>query len=594
MKLKCVFLFCIVTLLLVGCGNDGGNVEEPAGDATAVSEEESAPTNTPESTEPIVGVATVDSIEVMILESFPVEINIKARGSLPNGCTMIEDVTIDRLGNVFDVGISTIQEPDQVCTQALVAFEETIPLDVAGLPAGSYQVNVNGRTGSFTLSVDNVAGAIPTESPDPTPTTEPESELALLGGRVWHDLCAVALGEDDSITPSEGCVAQVSDDGFEANGLLEEDEPGIANVVVELGEGACPSTGFETAETDEDGDFVFVDLPAGTYCVSIDTDDPRNSTFQEEGVWTFPAGSDGAVSITLADGEINTDVNFGWDYAFLPAPEVDLTNCTNSFDFIEDLNIPDDTVFAPGDTFEKRWLLLNNGTCPWNEQYAVAFVDGDLQPDSTAVPFENVVVAGQTVEVAVPFTAPQEEGTYRGNFQLQDSNGTLFGVNGLIEEAFWAQIVVGVPEPTPEANSATIGGVVWDDVCFINADGSPSAGCVEIGESGFYRADGSLNFNDGRLADITVTLAQGSCNDDGTVNAANIVATTLTDSAGLYRFENLEADTYCVAVNALSDDNVNLLIPGDWTWPFPGVGAQGVILDAGEELLEVDFGWDFQ
>jgi inhibitor of cysteine peptidase len=42
-----------------------------------------------------------------------------------------------------------------VCTQALVPFEETIPLDVEGLLAGEYTVNVNGVMATFTLDVDN-------------------------------------------------------------------------------------------------------------------------------------------------------------------------------------------------------------------------------------------------------------------------------------------------------------------------------------------------------------------------------------------------------------------------------------------------------
>jgi hypothetical protein len=40
--------------------------------------------------------------------------------------------------------------------------------------------------------------------------------------------------------------------------------------------------------------------------------------------------------------------------------------------------------------------------------------------------------------------------------------------------------------------------------------------------------------------------------------------------------------------------NVNLPIPGDWTWPFRGVGLVGINLDAGEEFLDVDFGWQFR
>jgi hypothetical protein len=73
-----------------------------------------------------------------------------------------------------------------------------------------------------------------------------------------------------------------------------------------------------------------------------------------------------------------------------------------------------------------------------------------------------------------------------------------------------------------------------------------------------------------------------------------VIATAVTGTDGIYRFEGLDEGLYCVSIDAFSDDNLNLLIPGDWTWPFRGVGRLGVNLDAGEEFLDVDFGWQFQ
>jgi inhibitor of cysteine peptidase len=51
--------------------------------------------------------------------------------------------------------ISTTRPADAICTQVLGSFEETIALEVEGLPAGTYTVDVNGVIGSFTLDVDN-------------------------------------------------------------------------------------------------------------------------------------------------------------------------------------------------------------------------------------------------------------------------------------------------------------------------------------------------------------------------------------------------------------------------------------------------------
>jgi len=38
----------------------------------------------------------------------------------------------------------------------LAPFEETIPLEVYGLPAGTYTVEVNGAQGTFDLEMDNI------------------------------------------------------------------------------------------------------------------------------------------------------------------------------------------------------------------------------------------------------------------------------------------------------------------------------------------------------------------------------------------------------------------------------------------------------
>ena len=42
------------------------------------------------------------------------------------------------------------------CTTEVVPFEEIIPLDVYGLSAGDYTVDVNSVTDTFTLDMDNV------------------------------------------------------------------------------------------------------------------------------------------------------------------------------------------------------------------------------------------------------------------------------------------------------------------------------------------------------------------------------------------------------------------------------------------------------
>ena len=258
-----------------------------------------APPTSPPGDEVILGEAVVEDIDILILESFPVQVNVVVRGNLPDGCTRIDRVIKERDGNTFTVTITTVRPADAVCTEALVPFEELISLDVYGLPAGVYIVDVNGVSDTFELTVDNV----PPE----------ETTLGGIGGKVWHDLCAVPHETVDE--PPDGCVRTESG-GLQANGVLEPDEPGIGGVEVALGAGACPATGLATTVSDSDGVYAFVGLEAGTYCVSIDALVAPNEGILIPGGWTSP--DQGQATIALGAGETLSDVNFGWDYQFLP------------------------------------------------------------------------------------------------------------------------------------------------------------------------------------------------------------------------------------------------------------------------------------
>ena len=104
----------------------------------------------------IYGTAVVESIEIQVLESFPVQIHVVAKGYLPDGCTVIDRVEEKRDGNTFTVTITTKRPKDMMCTQAIVPYEKVIPVNVYYLKAGTYVVNVNTVTDSFELSTDNI------------------------------------------------------------------------------------------------------------------------------------------------------------------------------------------------------------------------------------------------------------------------------------------------------------------------------------------------------------------------------------------------------------------------------------------------------
>jgi hypothetical protein len=114
-------------------------------------------------------VATVKSIEILLLESFPLQVHAILRGDLPDaGCTTIASVNQVREGNTFQLTLVTTTDPLALCAQVLTPFEEVVPLDVHGLPAGTYTVQAGSIQTTFEFTVDNILPTDPHEN-QPTP-----------------------------------------------------------------------------------------------------------------------------------------------------------------------------------------------------------------------------------------------------------------------------------------------------------------------------------------------------------------------------------------------------------------------------------------
>jgi inhibitor of cysteine peptidase len=98
----------------------------------------------------------VNELSISVLESFPVQIHLQVKGDLPDPCTSISSVEQKRIEYTFYVKIMAKRPADVVCAQVLTSFEEIVRLDVHGLKAGVYNVDVNGVKESFELSIDNI------------------------------------------------------------------------------------------------------------------------------------------------------------------------------------------------------------------------------------------------------------------------------------------------------------------------------------------------------------------------------------------------------------------------------------------------------
>lgn len=139
--------------------------------------------------------ADVQSVEIQILESYPLQVNALARGLLPDsGCTAIADVSQSRSGNVFTVVVLTKTNQQTVCAQMLTPFEQVIPLDVSSLLPGTYIVHVNGVEASFVLP----------ESHQPTSVqfVMAQRDVTIFNGpgTQYNSIGAIASGQTANVT----------------------------------------------------------------------------------------------------------------------------------------------------------------------------------------------------------------------------------------------------------------------------------------------------------------------------------------------------------------------------------------------------------
>lgn len=114
-------------------------------------------------------------------------------------------------------------------------------------------------------------------------------------------------------------------------------------------------------------------------------------------------------------------------------------------EFVGDVTVEDNTAFPLGANFTKTWRLRNIGSCTWTQSYSLVFVGGDRMGDTTAITLPRVVGPGESVDVSVDLTAPEEPGLYRGNWMLRNPSGDLFGIDPNTQGSIWVQIQVVQP-----------------------------------------------------------------------------------------------------------------------------------------------------
>jgi hypothetical protein len=110
--------------------------------------------------------------------------------------------------------------------------------------------------------------------------------------------------------------------------------------------------------------------------------------------------------------------------------------------------IPDGTVFLAGETFTKKWVVRNNGTCDWTTGYRFVFEQGTQLGGPTSMALTHTVEPGETYTFEMDLAAPAADGEYIGRWRIKSNDGENLGF-------YYVQINVGVAAPPPAAFAVT-------------------------------------------------------------------------------------------------------------------------------------------
>ena len=332
------------------------------------------------------------------------------------------------------------------------------------------------------------------------PTVTPEPLLASVGDLVWLDT-------DES-------------------GLQSAGEPGIAGVTVNLLQNGVV---VATDVTDRNGNYLFDQLPAGTYVVSVDFTTLPSSTLVN--VADPDGGTLNQSTITLAPGDADRLQDFGY---VEPPPAPAEIGDTVWFDADRDGTQNVGEVGIPGVSVQ---LIDSSG----------AVVGTRVTDQDGKYLFTGLVPGAYSVRVLAGTLPAGYEQTY-------DLDGTLDGTS--VE-----QLDAGESNLTHDFGYVELVGEIGDTVWF-DTD-----------------ADGTLNGAESGISGVDVTL----------VDADGVNYGTLTTGAdGTYLFTGLPAGTFTATVNpATLPDGVTQ------TYDFNGDldNTSVTSITAGGQDLDQDFGY---
>ena len=351
-----------------------------------------------------------------------------------------------------------------------------------------------------------------------TPTDAYGHDLPGILGAVWDDDDAVVTVPPEPATIGDRVWADVDGDGFQ-----DEGEPGLSDVTVTLKD----SDGNVVASmtTDANGEYLFEDVPAGTYTVVFTSPDSVYEFTAKDAGSDDASDSDangaGLVTVTVAPGASDLSIDAGLKLRS-GAAAIDLVKTAG--------DAPDGADFQLaryGDTATYTYKVTNTGLAPLinvvvtDDKLGRIGTIPALAPGASATLTASAALITTTTNIATVVGTPTTK-----------AGDALPGVPMVTD---FDDAVVIVPLQT-----ATIGDRVW-----IDADG-----------------DGIQDANEVGLHGVTVTLKDAN---------GSVVATQTTDGNGNYLFTDVVPGAYTVVFTAPASY---------WTFTTKDAGADDADSDA--------------
>ncbi len=456
--------------------------------------------------------------------------DIDGDGQQSSGEAGFAGVTVTLTGDLNNDGDTTDPEDTLTTTtdadgnysfDGLFLGDYTVSVDPASLPPGnSPTYDLDDPTGAPFLTLDTTDVSLTALAPNREDVDFGYNSQGTIGDTVWYDLNA---------------------DGFQ-----DPEEFGLAGVTVTLngdlnndGDTTDPEDTLTTT-TDDSGSYLFDQLAAGDYTITVDPATLPGGMVQTGD----PDGTnDNSSSLTLGSGETNLDQDFGYTGTGTIGDtiwsDVDGDGTDNGG---TEAGFPGVTVTLTGD-------LNNDGdtTDPEDTLTTTTAADGTYSFDNLAAGDYTIVVDETTLPPGVVQTGDPDS-------TLDSSSDiTLAPGEANLDQDFGYQ------------QTGTIGDTVWYD---LNADGFQDP--EEFG-----------------LAGVTVTL-NGDLNNDGDTTDPEDTLTTTTDDSGSYLFDQLAAGDYTITVDPAT-------LPGGMVQTGDPDGtndnSSSLTLGSGETNLDQDFGY---